>query len=116
MFLVCDIPFRRLPIVTDLIENSKEVRGSEIFVSGITILFSSIGVVMNVSLAVGYVVSVLPTRVMRPVGFASISRMCIELIELITVRCAVLGRRNEELPKPSLLLRLLLVRRERRGR
>jgi hypothetical protein len=115
MFLLRNVPLRRLPIVTNLVENGKEVRRPEMFISGITILAST-GIVMDVSLAVGDVMSVLPARMIRPMGFASISGMCVELVELITVRGTVLGRRgNEELTKSSLLLRLLLVRRERRG-
>ena len=61
IFLVSYIPFRRLRIVTSLVEDSEEVRGSEILISSITILVSSVGIVIKVSLAVGYVMTVLPT-------------------------------------------------------
>lgn len=40
--------------------------------------------------------------------------MCIELVELITIWGAILGRRNEELSKSSLLMGLLWGGRERR--
>lgn len=115
MLLPRDVPFRRLPVITNLVENSKQVRGPEVFIFCITILLTLVGIVINMSLAVGYVVSVLPGRVIRPMGFANISRVCIELVELITVRSTVLGRGNKELSKSSLLLRFLLARREGRG-
>ena len=115
MFFVPNVPFGRLPVITNLVENSKEVRGSEILISGIAALLFSIGIVVHVSLAVGYVMSMLPARVMRPMMFASIGCMCVELVELIAVWGTMLGRGNEELSKSSLLLRLLLAGRERRG-
>ena len=64
MLLLPNIPFRRLPIVTNLGEGGEEVRGSEMFISGILILVASIRIVMAVSLAVGGVMSVLSARVM----------------------------------------------------
>ena len=63
MFLLPNIPFRRLPIVTNLGEGGEEVRGSEMFISGILILVASIRIVIAVSLAVGGMVSVLSARV-----------------------------------------------------
>jgi len=116
MLLIHGIPFRRLPIVTSVVESGKEVRGSEIFISSITTLMCWIGIVIKVSLAVGYVMSVLPVRMMRPMGFTNIGSMCVELVELITIRGTVLGRCHEEVYKSGLLLRLLLAGRERRRR
>ena len=116
MLFIHDVPFRRLSIVMSVVESRKEVRGSEIFISGITSLVSWVGIVIHVSLAVGYVMSVLPVRIMRPMRFTSIGSMCVELVELIAIRGTVLGRCNEELSKLGVLLRLLLVGRERRRR
>ena len=116
MFLLPNVPVRGLPIVTNVIESGKEVRRPEVFTPGITGLMVSTGIVMDRFLAVGGVMSVLPARMMRPVEFASISRMRIKLVELITVRGTILGGRGkEELTKFSLLLRLLLARGEWRG-
>ena len=64
MLLLPNVPLRRLPILTNLVENGKEIRRPEVFISGITILVVSTGLVMGVFLAVGDVVSVLPARMM----------------------------------------------------
>jgi len=117
MLLLPNVPFRGLPIVTNLVENGKEVRRPEVFTPGIAILVVSTGIVMGGFLAVGGVMSVLPARMMGPVEFASISSMRVKLVELITVRGTVLGRRGkEELTKLfNLLLSLLLARSKWRG-
>ena len=63
MLLLRNVPLGRLPIVTNLAEGSEEVRRLEIFLSGITIVLASIRVVMDVSLAIGDMMSVMPARV-----------------------------------------------------
>jgi len=93
MLLLLNVPVRGLPIVTNVVESGKEVRRPEVFTPDITILVVPTGIMMGRFLAVGSVMSVLPARMMRPVEFASISGMRIKLVELITVRGAVLGRR-----------------------
>jgi len=86
------------------------------FTPGITILVVSTGIVMGGFLAVGCLMAVVLARMMRPVEFTGIGGMRVKLVELITVRGAVLGRRGkEELTKFSLLLRLLLAGGKRRG-
>jgi len=116
VLLLPNAPIRRLPIVVNLAESGKEIRRPEVSLPGITILVVSTGIVIGVFLAVGGVMSVLPAQMIRPIGFASVSGMSVKLVELITVRSTVLGRRgNEELTKFSLLLRLLLGRGEWRG-
>ena len=57
------VPFRRLPIITNLAENGKEIRRPEMLISCISVLLVSISLVVDVSLAVGDVMSVLPARV-----------------------------------------------------
>jgi len=109
LLLLRNVPLRRLPVVTNLFENGKEVRRPEIFISGTTVLVGPISIVKHVPLAVGNVMSVLPAHMIRPVGFAGISRMCVELVKLITVGSTVLGRGDEELSESGLLLKLLLV-------
>ena len=92
MLLPPSFPCRRLPVLTNLVESGEEARRPEVFTPGITALAVSTGVVMGVFLAVGSVVSVLSARMMRPIEFTSVGGVCVEFVELITVRCTVLGR------------------------
>lgn len=113
LFVVCGVSLGGLPVLGNLVESSEEVRGSEIFVSRISIMTST-RIVEEVFLAERNMMSVMSTVVMRPVLFVSVSCVRIELVKLITVWSAVLGRGSEEMPKLSLLLGLLRARRERR--
>jgi hypothetical protein len=115
VFFVPDVPFRRLPVITNLVEYGEEVRGLEIFVLDTTFLLFSIGIVVHVSLAVGYVMSMLLVGVVRPMMFAGVGCMSVKLVKLIAVWGTVLGRGNKKLSKSGLLLRLLLAGTERRG-
>jgi len=109
MVLLRNVPLRRLPIVTNLFENGKEVRRPKIFISGIAVLVGLVSILIHVPLAVRNVMSVLPAHVIRPMRFASISCMCVKLVKLITIRGTILGRGDEELSESILLLELLLV-------
>lgn len=112
MVLSSIVPFGRLPIIANLVESGQEVCRPEVFISSIGTL-AVIRVVEKVFLAVRNMMSVVAIQVMRPMWLASVSRVCVKLVKLVTIGCAILGRGNKKLSESS-LWRLLRTGRERR--